>query len=170
MKFAISQPKVVRLPNISIELQASKVTKGLALVMTLAFEFSRSKVKLTFDHTRPWARIFMVKFLNSCISEWEGWLTLNKGVGSKPFMTMTMAIWWPRSDVRIYQIMLSAHLVYFCVTKILVNVDKNSWVIYIKTIYIYIDRYILLKCWNKFQWITLLCYTHKACLFRHNII
>ena len=30
----------------------------------------------------------MVKFWNSCISEWEGWLTLHKGGGSRSFMTM----------------------------------------------------------------------------------
>ena len=46
----------------------------------------------------------MVKFWNSCISEWEGWLTLHKEGGSRPFMTMTMTIWWPRSGVWIYQI------------------------------------------------------------------
>ena len=47
---------------------------------------------------------FMVKFWNSCISEWEGQLTLHKGGGSRSFMTMTMTIWWPRSGVWIYQI------------------------------------------------------------------
>ena len=44
----------------------------------------------------------MVRFWNSCISEWEGRLTLHKGGGSRSFMTMT--IWWPRSAVWIYQI------------------------------------------------------------------
>ena len=44
----------------------------------------------------------MVKFWNSCISEWEGRLTLHKGGGSRSFMTMT--IWRPRSGVWIYQI------------------------------------------------------------------
>ena len=34
----------------------------------------------------------MVKFWNSCISEWEGWLTLHKRSGSRSFMTMTMTI------------------------------------------------------------------------------
>ena len=47
---------------------------------------------------------FMIKFWNSCISGWEGQLTLNKGGGSRSFMTMTMTIWWPRSGVRIYHI------------------------------------------------------------------
>ena len=77
-------------------------------------------------HTWPWPWMFMVKFWNSCISEWEGWLTLHKGGGSRPFMTMTMTIWWPRSGVWIYQIvtgvtsvvgMPSTHLVcflYYC--------------------------------------------------------
>ena len=55
-------------------------------------------------HAWPWARIFMVKFLNSCISEWEGRLILNKGVGSRSFITVTVTIWWPRSGVRINQI------------------------------------------------------------------
>ena len=69
----------------------------------------------------PWGRIFMAKFLNSCISKWEGRLTLNKGGGSRSFMTMNVTIWWPRSRVKIYQIvtgvtsdvgMLSTHLAY----------------------------------------------------------
>ena len=59
---------------------------------------------LTFDHTWPWPWIFMVKFWNSCISEWEGRLTMHKGGGSRSFMTMTMTIWGPRSGVWIYQI------------------------------------------------------------------
>ena len=58
-------------------------------------------------HTWPWSWIFMVKFWNSCISEWEGRLTLHKGGGSRSFMTMTMTIWWPRSGVWIYQIVTS---------------------------------------------------------------
>ena len=63
---------------------------GLTLTITLIFEFWRSNVTLTFD-TWPWARIFMVKFWNSCISDWEGRLILHKGGGSRSFMTMT----WP---------------------------------------------------------------------------
>ena len=47
-------------------------------------------------HTWPWPWI-------AVISEWEGRLTLNKGCGSRSFMTMTVTIWWPRSDVRICQ-------------------------------------------------------------------
>ena len=39
---------------------------------------------------------------SSCISEWEGRVTLNKGGGSRSFMTMTVTIWWPRSGERIY--------------------------------------------------------------------
>ena len=45
---------------------------------------------------------FIVKFGNSCISEWEGWLTLNIWGGNRSFMTVT--IWWLRSGVRIYRI------------------------------------------------------------------
>ena len=47
---------------------------------------------------------FHGQILKSCISEWEGRLTLHKGGGSRLFMTMTMTIWWPRSGVWIYQI------------------------------------------------------------------
>ena len=82
------------------------------------------KVKCDLDlwpRTRSWPRIFMVGFWNSCISEWESWLTLNKGSWSRSFMTMAVTIWWPRSGVRIYQIVtgvtsdvgvLSTHLVH----------------------------------------------------------
>ena len=82
-------------------------------------------LKVKFDlwpHTWPWPWIFMVKFLNSCISEWEGRLTLHKGGGSRSFMTMTVTIWWPSSGVWIYQIVTgvtsvdgvpSTHLIVF---------------------------------------------------------
>ena len=82
-------------PNISIELQASNVTNGFDL--DHAVDLWIFKVKCDLDlwpNTWPWPWIFMVKFLNSCISEWEGRLTL----------TMTVTIWWPRLGVRIYQI------------------------------------------------------------------
>ena len=106
MEFPISQPKVVRLPwNKLIELQASNVTNGFDLDHNL--DLWISKVKRVLDlwpHTWPWPWIFMVKFWNSCISEWEGGLTLHKGGGSRSFMTMTVTIWWPRSGVWIYQI------------------------------------------------------------------
>ena len=74
---------------------------GLTLTITLTFEFWRSNVTLTFDHTRDLDHGFS---WNSCISEWEGRLTLHKGSGSRSVMTMTMTIWWPRSGVWIYQI------------------------------------------------------------------
>ena len=94
---------------------------GLTLAMTLTLNFQGQiwnllyhdldlwilKVKCDLDlwpHTWPWPWIFMVKFWNSCISEWEGWLTLHKGGGSRSVMTMTMTIWWARSGVWIYQI------------------------------------------------------------------
>ena len=94
-----------RKANISIELQASKVTNGFDI--DHKFDLWILKVKCDLDlwpHTWPWPWIFMVKFWNSCISEWEGRLTLHKGGGSRSFMTMTMTIWGPRSGVWIYQI------------------------------------------------------------------
>ena len=89
MKFAISQPTVVRLPRdekqtYRFELWASNLTMGLTLAMTLIFEFSRSYMILT--------------------------------------------IWWPRSSLRIYQIVTgvtsvvgvpSTHLVSYHVITIL---------------------------------------------------
>ena len=126
MEFPISQPKVVRLPR--NEKQTYRLNSrpqmwpmGLTLTVILTFEIWRSNVTLTFDHTWPWPWIFMVKFWNSCISEWEGRLTLHKGCGSRLFMTMTLTIWWLRSGVWIYQIvagvtsvvgMPSTHLVF----------------------------------------------------------
>ena len=87
--------------NISIELQASNVTNVCELDHN--FDLWILKVKRDLDpwpHTWPWPWIFMVKFWNSCISGWEGRLTLHKRGGSRSFMTMTMTIWWPRSGYR----------------------------------------------------------------------
>ena len=94
-----------RKANISIEHQASNVTNGFDLDHNL--DLGILKVKRDLDrwpHTSPWPWSFMVKFWNSCISEWEGRLTLHKGGGSRSFMTMTKTIWWPRLGVLIYQI------------------------------------------------------------------
>ena len=103
MELPIIQPKVVQLPrNVKQTYRMNSRSQmwpmGLTLTITLTFEFWRSNV------TWPWPWIFMVKFWNSCNSEWEGQLTLDKGGGSRSFMTMTMTIWWPRSGVWIYQI------------------------------------------------------------------
>ena len=110
MKFAISQPKVVRLPR--NEKQTYRLNSrpqmwpmGLTLTIILTFEIWRSSVDLDFwPHIWPWPWIFMVKFWNRCISEWEGWLTLHEGCSSRSFMTMTVTIWWLRSGIWIYQI------------------------------------------------------------------
>ena len=89
--------------NISIELQASNVTNVFDLDHNLDLWILKVKCDLhLWLPTWPWPWIFMVKFWNSCISEWEGRSTLHNGGGSRSFMTMT--IWWPRSGVWIYQI------------------------------------------------------------------
>ena len=94
-----------RKADISIELQALNVTNGFDLGHDLDLWIFKVKCDLDhWPHTWPWLRIFTVKFLNSCIWEWEGWLTLNKGSVSRSSMTMTVAILWPRSGARIYQI------------------------------------------------------------------
>ena len=91
--------------NLSIELQASNVTNGFDLHHNLDLWILKVRRDLhLWPHTWPWPWIFMVKFWNSRIPEWEGRLTLHKGGGSRSFMTMTMTIWWPRSGVWIYQI------------------------------------------------------------------
>ena len=87
-----------RKANISIELQASNVTNGFDLDHNL--DLWNLKIKRDLDlwpHTWPWPWIFMVKFWYSCISEWEGRLTLQKGCGSRSFMIMTVTIWRLRS-------------------------------------------------------------------------
>ena len=71
-----------RKANISIDLQASNVTNGFDLDHNL--DLLILKVNRDLDllpHTWPWPWIFMVKFWSSCISEWEGRLTLRKGGG-----------------------------------------------------------------------------------------
>ena len=94
-----------RKANISIELQALNVTNGFELDHNLDLWILKVKCDLDlWPHRWPWPWIFMVKFWNSCISEWEGWLTLHEGGGSRSFMTMIMTIWWPRSGVWIYQV------------------------------------------------------------------
>ena len=129
MEFPISQPKVVRLPRNEkqtfwLNSRPQMWPMVLTLTITLTFEFWRSNVTLAFDDTRSWPWNFVVKIWNSCISEWEGRLTLHKGSGSRSLMTMT--IWWPRSGVWLYQIVTgvtsvvgvpSTHLVCQCVTR-----------------------------------------------------
>ena len=82
--------------------QASNVTNGFDLGHNLDLWILKIKCDLDiWPYTWPWTWIFMVKFWNSCISEWEGRLTLHKVGHSRP---LTMTIWWPRSGVWIYQI------------------------------------------------------------------
>ena len=65
-----------RKANILIELQASNMTNGFKLDHNLDLWILKVKRDLDlWPHTWPWPRIFMVKFWNSCISEWEGRLT-----------------------------------------------------------------------------------------------
>ena len=109
-----------RKANISIELQASNVTNGFDLHHNLDLWILKVKRDLDlWPHTWPWPWIFMIKFWNSRIPEWEGRLTLHKGGGSRSFMTMTMTIWWPRSGVWIYQIVTG-------VTSCRLAVDSSS--------------------------------------------
>ena len=78
---------------------------GLTLTITLTFEFWRSNVTLTFDHTHDldhgfsWSN-FEIAVSQNGRADWH----CTKGGGSRSFMTMTMTIWWPRSGVWIYQI------------------------------------------------------------------
>ena len=141
MEFPISQSKGVPLPR--KEKQTYRLNSRPQMwPMGLTFqdhnlELWNLKVKRDLDlwpHTWLWPWIFMVKFWNSCISEWEGRLTLHKGCGSRSFMTMTVTIWWLRSGVWIYQIVTgvtsvvgvpSTHLVFcVCVVKELIFIAK----------------------------------------------
>ena len=126
MEFAISQPKMVWMPRNEkqtywLNSRPQRWPMGLTLTITLTFEFWRSNMTFTLDHMTL-TMDFHGQILKSCISEWEGRLTLHTGGGSRSFMTMTMTIWWPRSGVWIYQIVTgvtsfvgvpSTHLVIF---------------------------------------------------------
>ena len=69
-----------RKANISIEFQASNVTNGFDLDHNLDLWIFKVKCDLDlWPYTWPSPWIFMVKFWNSCIPEWEGQLTLHKG-------------------------------------------------------------------------------------------
>ena len=68
--------------NISIELKASYVTIRFDLGNDLDLWIFKVKCDLDlWPYAWCWPRIFMVKFWNSCISGWEGRLTLIKGEG-----------------------------------------------------------------------------------------
>ena len=102
--------KMVRLPSNkkqTYRLNSCPQMRPMGLTLTMTLTFWIFKVKCDLDlwpHTWPWPWIFMGKFWNGCISEWEGQLILNKGGGSRSFMTMAVTIWWLRPGVRIYQI------------------------------------------------------------------
>ena len=117
------------------------IVTAYALVTNHNLDLWIFKVKCDLDlwpHTWPSPWIFIVKFWNTCISEWEGWLTLHKGVSSRSLMTMTMTIWWPRSGVWIYQIVTgmtsvvgvpSTRLVHLCVYFDVHHItqDSDTW-------------------------------------------
>ena len=82
-----------RKANKLIELQASNVTNGFDLDHDLDFWILNVRFDL-WSHAWTWPWIFMVKFWNSCISEWEATDIAQRG-GSRSFIT----IWWPRTGV-----------------------------------------------------------------------
>ena len=147
IEFAIFQPKMVRLPRnetqtYRLNSKASNATIGFDLGHDLDLEFSRSNKEFAISqpkvvrlpqnekqtyqlNSRPQMWPMGLTFTITLTLEWEGRLTLHKGGGSRSFMTMTMTILWPRSGVRIYQIVTgvtsvvgvpSTHLVFiiFC--------------------------------------------------------
>ena len=118
----MSQPKMVRLPRnekqtYRLNSRSQMRTMGLTLVMTLTFEFSRWNVTLTFDHMHGFDQGYLWSNFEIAVSQngWTDW-HLTKEVGGRSFMTMTVTIWWPRSGVRIYQI----------VTRVTSDVDVSS--------------------------------------------
>ena len=115
-----------RKANILIELQALNVTNGFDIDHNLDLWILKVKRDLDlWPHTWPWPWIFMVRFWNSCISEWEGQFTLHKGGGSRSFMTMT--IWWLRSGIWIYQIVTGVTSVVGVPSTHLV-LNTNPWI------------------------------------------
>ena len=101
-KFAISQPKVVQLPQNEKQIyrlnsRPQMWPMGLTITMTVIFEFSRSSVTLPFHHTHDlnhgnsWSNFEISVSHNGRANwHWTKWV----GVGHS----------WPRSGVRIYQI------------------------------------------------------------------
>ena len=92
MEFPISQPKAVRLPRNEKQTywfnsRPQMWPMGLTLTITLTFEFWRSNMTLTFDHTHDLEHGF----------SWSN--------------SLTMTIWWPGSGVWIYQIVTGVTLV-----------------------------------------------------------
>ena len=104
IEFAISQPKVVRLPRNEKQTYRLNSTPqmwpmGLTLTITLTFEFCRSNMTLTFDHTHDldhgssWSN-FEIAVSQNGRADWH--FTKGVAVGRS---------WpWPRSGVWIYQI------------------------------------------------------------------
>ena len=104
MEFAISQPKVVWLPRNEKETyRLNSRPQMWPMGLTLSFEFSRSSVTLTFDHMHVLEQGLSWSNFKIAVPQ-NGRPINNKVGGSRSFMTMTMTIWWPRSGVRIYQI------------------------------------------------------------------
>ena len=131
---------MVRLPRNekqTYRLNSKATNKTIRLDLDHNLDLWIFKVKRKLDlwpHTWPWPWIFMVKFWNSCISEWEGRLTLHKEGGSRSYMTVTMTIWWPRSGIWIYQIVTgvtsvvgvpSTHLVQWDID--LIYIKRHTW-------------------------------------------
>ena len=124
MEFAIPQPKVVWLSRnekqtYRLNCRPQMWPMGLTLTITLTFEFSRSNMTLTFGHTHGLDQGFSWSNFEIAVSQ-NGRADI--GGWSRSFMTMAVTIWWPRSGVRIYQIvtgvtsdvgMPSTHLVAF---------------------------------------------------------
>ena len=110
MEFAISQPKMVRLPRNSkqtyrLNSRPQMWPMDLTLTITLTFEFLRSSVTLTFDHTHDLDHGFSWSNFEIAVSQnGKAYWHCTKGGGNRSFMAMTMTIWWPRSGVWIYQI------------------------------------------------------------------
>ena len=159
--FPVSQPKVVRLPR--KEKQTYRLNSrpqmwpmGLTLTIALTFEFWRSNVTFTFDHTHDLDHGFSWSNFEIAVShesEWEGRLTLHKGGGSRSFMTMTMTIWWPRSGVWIYQLVTG-------VTSV-IGVPSTHLVVLYNCLYKIIDelllRLLIVWCfWYKHCWLNLI--------------
>ena len=131
MEFPISQPKVVPLPRNEKKTYWLNSRPQMWPMGDHNLDLWILKVKRGFDfwpHSWPWLWIFMVKFWNSCISEWVGRLTLHNGGGSRSFMTMTMTFWWPRSGVWIYQIVTGVtSVVGVPSTHLVLNINMHKW-------------------------------------------
>ena len=148
MEFAISQPKMVWLPQnekqtYRLNCRPQMWPSGFTLAMTLTLNFqgqiwnlllSQPKVVWLPQNEKQTNKLNSRPEMSPMGLEWKGRLTLNKVGRSRSFMIMTVTIWWSRLGVKIYQIVIG------------VTSDVGMPSTHLVIIFIY--GHSLLTCWS----------------------